>query len=60
MQERQVQEIIVPIVDDPYNEASESFLVLVDPDFDIPEAVPQFLRDGIALVTIMDNDRKLL
>jgi len=56
--ERISQEIIIPIVDDEYNEAPESFLVLIDPSFSIPEEVPEFLRNGLALVTITDNDRK--
>ena len=56
--ERISQEIIIPIVDDEYNEAPESFLVLIDPSFRIPEEVPDILRNGIALITITDNDRK--
>ena len=57
---RQSQEVEIPIVNDEYNEASESFLVLIDQSIIIPEEILVFLRDGIALVTIADDDRKQL
>ena len=45
-------------MNDEYNEARESFVVVIDQNITIPEEVPEFLRDGIALITIVDNDRK--
>ena len=55
---RQAQEVTIPLVDDDFKEAQESLLVLIDQNFTIPGVTVEFLRDGIALITIADDDCK--
>ena len=52
-------DINITLVDEDINEAEESFLVIIDRNVIIPEDFPTFLRDGIALVNIENDDRKL-
>lgn len=56
--ERQSQDVMIEIVDDEINEAAESFLVIIDQGITIPEEVPTFIREGISVVTITNDDRK--
>ncbi len=55
--QRQSQDVEIEIVEDSFNEASESFLVVIDQGgIVIPEQVPEFVREGIAVVTIVNDD----
>lgn len=55
--------VLLDLVDDQINEATEGFFAVLQVDDSLAEAEDesnvQFIRNGVALVVIVDDDRKL-